>query len=203
MVEQDAQAAGTLRPRLSRSGTRSACRRSTHRIRSGNCSTLAPSPRFPNGAAAGARAPRNTHAPLTLSGSRPMTEQTLLPACRRIPSSSAPDASLHMQERPPAPLCLVAPTPLSIRCRRAGNPENEGAGWSAMESPGSWSGRESPEIPPCLPRGHFDHRPRNRCDSPRHCVALGLDTVQLAVLLGGGPVRSLRRFEGLGKGSAL
>ena len=183
MVEQDSHAAGTLRFRLSWSGTHSTRRRSTPRIQCGICPTVAPSPRFPNGAAAGARVPRNTDAPLTLSESRPMTERTLLPACRRIPSSSAPDASLPMQERPPPLLCLAALTPLSGRCRRAAIVRIEGLvgmGWN-RRVPGAAGSRRKFHA---LPQEYSDHRPRNRCDSPRHCVALGLETVQPVIPLG-------------------
>ena len=61
-----------------------------------------------------------------------------------------------------------------------------------MESPGSWSGSEPPHISHSPPQEHSGHRPRNRCDSPRHRVALKLETVQLAIPPGSGPVRSLR-----------
>ena len=113
-----------------------------------------------------------TRVPLTLSGSHPMTERTLPPACRRIPSSSAPDASLHMPERPPALLCLVAMTPMSGRRRRAGNSQSRrprGKKCAVSRCP-------PPECPPTaswspLPAPPAACLPGSQASLPPHCCA--------------------------------
>ena len=99
LVEQDPQAADTCRSRRSWSRTLSACQRSTPGNQSRNCSTVAPSLRFSNSAATGTRVPRNTHAPLTLSGSRSMAGHVFQLAIRCPRSQREPHSSACRRDR--------------------------------------------------------------------------------------------------------